>query len=189
VNSHGTSLPDTVVRTDLLTQSPRYIPPKLNLEKSNIKNSENTALFLTSCFEYILSGVVLNAGPPFREAELQNCKPIPIHHPMDKPSSSASNAIIIGPFVATIAIALVFTLYMVLIPAKWLKHIMQLTHTSWDYRLLIVVFGICYLAVAWVGEKYVFQRLARLIGRAKQAITKRPKKRKEYKLIQERMLF
>lgn len=51
-----------------------YIPPKLDIEKSNIKNSENTALFLSSCFEYILSGVVLNAGPPFRQSAAHNCK-------------------------------------------------------------------------------------------------------------------
>lgn len=51
----------------------RYIPPRINHEKSNIKNSENTVLFLVSCFEYILAGVVLNAGPPFRESALKNC--------------------------------------------------------------------------------------------------------------------
>jgi cation-transporting P-type ATPase 13A2 len=51
-----------------------YIPPHLNPNKSNIKNSENTALFLTSCFEYIFAGVVLNGGPPFRVGMWQNCK-------------------------------------------------------------------------------------------------------------------
>jgi cation-transporting ATPase 13A2 len=52
----------------------RFIPPKLKHDKSNIKNSENTALFLTSCFEYIFSGVILNAGPPFRQKAINNCK-------------------------------------------------------------------------------------------------------------------
>lgn len=55
-------------------EQPWYIPPKIKHEKSNIKNSENTALFLTSCFEYVFSGVVLNAGPPFRQRISQNCK-------------------------------------------------------------------------------------------------------------------
>jgi hypothetical protein len=53
----------------------RYIPPKLNHDKSNVKNSENTALFLVSCFEYILSGAVLNIGPPFRQRMTQNGTP------------------------------------------------------------------------------------------------------------------
>ena len=53
-----------------------YKAPKINPDKSNIKNSENTALFLTSCLEYILAGVVLNAGRPFRQSGLKNCKPL-----------------------------------------------------------------------------------------------------------------
>lgn len=52
----------------------RYMPPHINPDKSNIKNSENTALFLTSCFEYIFIGIVLNAGRPFRQPMNQNCK-------------------------------------------------------------------------------------------------------------------
>lgn len=54
-----------------------YIPPKVKHDESSIKNSENTALFLVSCFEYVLSGVLLNAGPPFRQGTLQNCKLAP----------------------------------------------------------------------------------------------------------------
>jgi cation-transporting P-type ATPase 13A2 len=55
-------------------QQPWFMPPTVNPEKSNIENSENTVLFLTSCFEYIFSGVVLNAGRPFRQPALQNCR-------------------------------------------------------------------------------------------------------------------
>lgn len=56
----------------------RFIPPYVDPEKSNIKNSENTALFLVSCFEYIFIGVVLNAGRPFRQPMTQNCEHFPI---------------------------------------------------------------------------------------------------------------
>jgi cation-transporting P-type ATPase 13A2 len=51
-----------------------FIPPHIDPEKSNVENSENTVLFLTSCFEYIFAGVVLNAGRPFRQSAWQNCK-------------------------------------------------------------------------------------------------------------------
>lgn len=51
-----------------------YIPPRIGHDESDTKNSENTALFLISCFEYVFSGVVLNAGPPFREKTHRNCK-------------------------------------------------------------------------------------------------------------------
>ncbi len=55
-------------------EQPWYKAPKVNPDKSNIKNSENTALFLTSCFEYILAGIVLNGGRPFRQPALKNCE-------------------------------------------------------------------------------------------------------------------
>lgn len=76
---------------------------------------------------------------------------------------------------------------MVLGPAHWLKKLMQLTKVSWDFKFFIVALGLAYFLTAWLGEKFIFQRLARIIGRTRQAITKRTKKRKEYKLIQERM--
>lgn len=37
-------------------------------------NSENTALFLLSCFQYILTSIVLSVGPPFRQAMTSNGK-------------------------------------------------------------------------------------------------------------------
>lgn len=52
----------------------RYLPPHLDREKSNITNSQNTTLFLLSCFQYILSAIVLSIGPPFRRSMAQNCK-------------------------------------------------------------------------------------------------------------------
>lgn len=51
-----------------------YVPPRVGHDESSIKSSENTALFLISCFEYILSGIALNVGPPFRQSTMQNCK-------------------------------------------------------------------------------------------------------------------
>jgi cation-transporting ATPase 13A3/4/5 len=88
-----------------------------------------------------------------------------------------------------ISIALLITLDLVLGPAKWVSHLMQLTYISWEFKLLIICLGMLYLALAWIGEHYVFQRVARVIGHATKAITKKSKKRKEYKLIQEKMLF
>jgi cation-transporting P-type ATPase 13A2 len=51
-----------------------YIPPHLDRQRSNVQNSENTTLFLISCYEYILSGIVLSVGPPFRQSMAQNCE-------------------------------------------------------------------------------------------------------------------
>ncbi|KAB5563391.1 hypothetical protein GE09DRAFT_1112275 [Coniochaeta sp. 2T2.1] len=150
----------------LVREQPWFIPPKLKHDHSNIKNSENTALFLTSCFEYILSGVVLNAGRPFRQRAIDN-----------------------WPFVAMIGVALLVTLDLVFAPAKWVSHLMQLTYISWDFKLVIIGLGGLYFVLAYIGEHYVFQTVAWVIGRLVTAVTKKTKKRKEYKLIQEKMLF
>ena len=92
-----------------------------------------------------------------------------------------------GPFVTTISIALLITIYMVLGPARWLRELMQLTKISKHFSLYVMVLGLVYLIVAWTGEHIVFQRLARWIGHAKEKVTRGSKKRKEYKVIQERM--
>ncbi|KAK3951244.1 hypothetical protein QBC32DRAFT_239772 [Pseudoneurospora amorphoporcata] len=146
-------------------EQPWFIPPTVEHEKVNIRNSENTALFLTSCCEYILAGVVLNAGRPFRLPPWNN-----------------------WPFVAAIAATLAFTGYMILGPAAGLVSLMDLTPISWDFKMYIFTLGLMYLVLAWVGEHVIFQRLARLIGKLSQSLTKEPKKRKEYKVILERMI-
>lgn len=88
-----------------------------------------------------------------------------------------------------ISVALLVTLDLVLGPAKWVGHLMQLTYISWDFKLLIIGLGVLYFALAYIGEHYLFQRLARIIGHVTTAVTKKTKKRKEYKVIQEKMLF
>lgn len=160
-----------------------YIPPYVNPEKSNIKNSENTTLFLMSCFEYIFIGVVLSAGKPFRQPMNQNCKSPPIFsiHP------GALLTIYTGPFMTTILAALALVTYMDFAPTRRIKKFMQLTTISPSFKVTLLVLGVIYLILAWIGENYLFQRLARGFGRAKLAITKKAKKRKEYKIILERM--
>ncbi|KAH6626366.1 hypothetical protein B0J18DRAFT_424656 [Chaetomium sp. MPI-SDFR-AT-0129] len=146
-------------------RQPWFIPPVINHDESNIENSENTALFLTSCFEYILAGVVLNAGRPFRRSAIHN-----------------------WPFVATITVTLCISLLMVLYPPGWLYKLMQFTYLSWDFKMVIIGLGVVYFILAWSGEHWVFQPLARLFGKARQTLLKHTKTRKQYKVIQERML-
>lgn len=55
-----------------------YIPPVIDEDKSNIGNSENTTLFLVSCYQYIFAGVVLSVGPPYRQKMKENRKCSPV---------------------------------------------------------------------------------------------------------------
>jgi len=74
-------------------------------------------------------------------------------------------------------------------PAQWVQRLMQLTFIAGDFKLFIVALGLLYLGLAWAGENLVFQRLARVIGQAKEVLTKKQKTRKQYKVILEQMLF
>ncbi|KAL1619491.1 hypothetical protein SLS56_010128 [Neofusicoccum ribis] len=165
-------------------QQPWFQPPILDKNHSNSKNSENTALFLLSCYQYILSAIVLSIGKPFRRPMLSN-----------------------APFVFALAFALVVSTYMLLFvapdprpriavheqvgyegQAKWLYDLMELTPLSGGFKAFVLALGVGGFAVAWVCEKHVFQVLARVIGRVRVRLQPgKQKKRKEYKVIAERM--
>ncbi|KAH8821701.1 P-type ATPase-like protein [Xylogone sp. PMI_703] len=143
-------------------RQPWFIPPHLDKEKSNIENSENTTLFLVSCFEYILSGIVLSVGRPFRQSMAHNL-----------------------PFVVTIVVAFLFSTYMLFDPSPGVASFMQLTAMTWDFKVFIFILGLGYLSVAWTSEHYVFPGLARFAGRLKTVLARSPKRRKTYKVIAE----
>ncbi|KAG5947372.1 hypothetical protein E4U53_006425 [Claviceps sorghi] len=141
-----------------------YIPPDIGYEKPSVQNSENTALFLSSCFEYIFSGILLNTGPPFRQSSTKN-----------------------WPFTITVTAALAITVYMICSPAHWLKKLMELSSIGRDYRLFLLLLGVLYFLFAWVFDRHLAMLLARSIGFVQHKITHKAKKRKQYKIIQEQM--
>ncbi|KAL1958314.1 hypothetical protein VTO42DRAFT_4631 [Malbranchea cinnamomea] len=142
-----------------------YKPPKLHHNDTGIKNSQNTALFLVSCFQYILSGIVLSVGRPFRQ-------------PM------ASNV----PFVVTILVTLMFSTYMLFYPAKWLYRLMELTYMSTLFKDWLLALAIGGFIVAYVSERRLFPVLARFIGRSYQRLLPSKKKeRRKYKVLLEVM--
>lgn len=143
-----------------------YLPPVIDKNHSNSLNSQNTALFLVSCFQYILSAVVLSVGKPFREPMSRNL-----------------------PFITTIFVTLAITAYMLFDPAQWVMQWMELTYMDVPFKVFIMGLGLGNFALAYVSERYLFPGLAKWIGVLKVKIggEKWRKKRKEYKLIAESM--
>ncbi|KIW47204.1 hypothetical protein, variant [Exophiala oligosperma] len=152
-----------LVAFETVQQQPWYIPPRLNKQKSNVDNSQNTALFLVSCFQYTFSGVVLSVGPPFRQSMTKNV-----------------------PFCVTLAVASLISLYMLLDPAIWLSNFMDLTEMSLGYELFLLALAAAGFALAYLAERNIFPIMAKYLGRLKLKLRpKHPKIRKKYKVIYE----
>ncbi|KAF2841422.1 hypothetical protein M501DRAFT_1000630 [Patellaria atrata CBS 101060] len=154
-----------LIAFETVQQQSWFVPPVLDKEHSNSRNSENTALFLVSCYQYILSAIVLSIGPPFRQSMRHNM-----------------------PFVITMVVALAVCTYMLFDPAPWIVRAMELTDMSWNFKVFLVALGVGGFVCAYAAERYLFSLLARWIGKVRQRA--RPgvaKKRKEYKIIAEEM--
>jgi cation-transporting ATPase 13A2 len=142
-----------------------YMPPIIDKDHSNSLNSQNTALFLVSCFQYILSAVVLSVGKPYREPMSRNT-----------------------PFITTIFVTLAITAYMLFDPSQTVMSWMELTFLDVPFKLFIMGLGLGNFAMAWVSERYLFPGLSKWIGVLKVKLNPRWKKeRKAYKVIAESM--
>ncbi|KAJ5888886.1 hypothetical protein N7495_008927 [Penicillium taxi] len=142
-----------------------FEPPQLDVNKSNILNSENTSLFLFSCFQYILTSIVMNVGRPFRQ-------PITLN----------------APYLCTIVLDLLIVAYMLFRPSEWVKSVMELTFMSDSFRGLILVLAFGMFVLAWLGETVVFPRLARILGHFRVRLQPNyQKKRRQYKVLLDQM--
>ncbi|OAX83464.1 hypothetical protein ACJ72_02182 [Emergomyces africanus] len=142
-----------------------YVPPRRILDDTNVKNSQNTALFLLSCFEYIFSGPVISVGRPFRQPMTSNV-----------------------PFVVTIIVTFLFSTYMLFEPARWIFNFMQLTEMSTWFKIWIMGLALVGFAVAWLGERHIFPRLARLVGVIHcRLCPDQAKQRRRYKILHEEL--
>jgi cation-transporting ATPase 13A2 len=149
-------------------QQPWYQPPVLDPEHSNSLNSQNTALFLVSCFQYTLSAVVLSIGRPYREPMSRNL-----------------------PFISTIFLALALSTYMLFDPADWVMRAMELTDMDNGFKMLLLALGLGNFGVAYVAENLLLPGLAKWIGVLKVKVggARWAKRRKEYKVIQAGMMM
>jgi cation-transporting ATPase 13A2 len=146
-------------------KQPWYQPPVLDPEHSNSLNSQNTALFLVSCFQYILSAVVLSVGKPYRE---------PMSHNL--------------PFMISIFVTLAITAYMLFDPSEAVARWMEITFLDTQFKVFVMALGLGNFVTAYVSERYLFPGLSKWIGVLKVKV--RPgwrKERKQYKVIAEAM--
>jgi hypothetical protein len=90
------------------------------------------------------------------------------------------------PFVVTIVVTLLMSLYMLLDPAEWLSNFMDLTEMSLDFKWTLLILAGIGFAIAYVAERRIFPTMAKYIGRLKRLLwPSHEKKRKRYKEILE----
>lgn len=88
---------------------------------------------------------------------------------------------------ATITASLLVCVYFVFSPAHWLKKLMKLTPISLDFKLTIIILATTYLLAGWMFEQHIAKTVVAAFANLKQRITRRPKQRKSYKVILEKM--
>ena len=147
-----------------MQSQPWYIPPKVGVDKAQIANSENTTLFLISCYQYILAAVVLSVGPPYREKMSRNVL-----------------------FVGVVAAALGVSTCLVVYPGSWATEVMQLTPVSGGFKVLILGLAAAGFGVSYWAEKNFFLMLAVWVGWVSRRVGGGEKKRKVWKVLEKEM--
>ena len=122
---------------------PWYIKPVPSDSDSDVKSSDNTALFLFTNMQYILNAVVLSTGPPYRE---------PMHKNL--------------PFLMNLVFAVGLSLLLFRIDQDtWWGDFMQLTNMSLQAYFVIVVAAAVNLTLLYQGEQRVYKKVAQIYKR------------------------
>ncbi|KAK9469609.1 hypothetical protein V1512DRAFT_269183 [Lipomyces arxii] len=147
----------------LVQQQPWYTPPIAGSDDSHVQSSDNTSLFLASCYQYIFIAIVLSIGAPYREGMTKNL-----------------------PFMLTIAGTTILVTFVLYVPPRWLFNLLVLTEMSVAFKSLILVNAVFNFAASWIGEKYIFPALSLAITRSRRAYNGgRRKLRKRFKMLAE----
>ncbi|KAG0083097.1 hypothetical protein BGZ92_011085, partial [Podila epicladia] len=125
----------------IIRHQPWYTPPVYDSEEKNIECFENTALFLLSCFQYLLVAIVFSVGPPFRKPMVTN-----------------------RPFVIITAGLVLLSAIMVLFPTPWLSEVMQLVKIPFSFRAFILIMAGVNFALSLFCESFMFPIVACWIG-------------------------
>ena len=87
-----------------------------------------------------------------------------------------------------VVVTTLFSAYLLLDPAPWLVDLVELSYLSLPFKLFLLILAVAGFLVAFVGEHYIFVWLSQYIGKVHDRMwPRRKKKRKEYKVWQEKM--
>ncbi|OWZ71730.1 hypothetical protein AYX14_02820 [Cryptococcus neoformans] len=135
-----------------------YTKPDTNVDKLETFNFENSALFLVSCFQYILVAGVFSVGPPYRKPLYTN------------PS-----------LVICLTVLTSFSAYILLSPAASIAVILDITDLKFTFRLQLLAVAAVNILASFAFEKFAERPISRMIVFAKRWKGRRGKRR-DYRL-------
>ncbi|KAK9462203.1 uncharacterized protein V1516DRAFT_711632 [Lipomyces oligophaga] len=144
-------------------REPWYEPPVTGSDDNHVQSSDNTSLFLASCFQYIFVAVILSVGPPYREPMSQN-----------------------KPFLVTIFMTALIVTYILVMPPKWLFKLLVLTEMAFEFKAFIVLLAMLNFGMSMVADRFILDRIAISIRAIRRTLQGgRRKIRKRYKVLME----
>ncbi|CAD6590446.1 MAG: hypothetical protein TREMPRED_005733 [Tremellales sp. Tagirdzhanova-0007] len=152
-------------------RQPWYTEPDVNNDKLETFNYENSALFLISCFQYILVAGVFSVGPPYR-----------------KPIYTNPSLIICLTGLGA------FSTYVLLIPARPISLILDIIDFAFRFKLELLMIAVINIAVCFGFERFAERPIARGISQAKRFMRSKKGRRDrkqggehQYKIIEGNM--
>ncbi|WRT67812.1 uncharacterized protein IL334_004786 [Kwoniella shivajii] len=121
-------------------RQPWYTAPDTNVDKLETFNYENSALFLVSCFQYILVAGVFSVGPPYRKPLYTN------------------------PSLVICLLGLgAFSTYVLLSPAQPIALILDIIQLPLQFKFELLVIAVINIAAAFGFEKFGEKPIGRMI--------------------------
>ncbi|GLB37530.1 putative P5-type ATPase cation transporter [Lyophyllum shimeji] len=146
-----------------IRQQEWYAPPPSypQDDELNVKNYENTVLFLVSCFQYILIAAVFSIGPPYRKSMWTN-----------------------GWLMSAICVLSLFNLLVLLSPPRLVASILNLIVLVYSARLVLFLAVIINVVVSLTFEEWGTRWMAGLIGSFMKWWRGRKRAKKAYKVVE-----
>ncbi|WVO12601.1 hypothetical protein L204_100206 [Cryptococcus depauperatus] len=141
-------------------RQPWYTKPDTNIDKLETFNYENSALFLASCFQYILVAGVFSVGPPYRKPLYTN-----------------------PTLVICLLVLVSFSTYVLLSPANSIALILDIIHFNFSFKLQLLLIVLVNVAASSAFEKFGERPISRLIVSMKRWKWRRERKR-DYKPLE-----
>ncbi|KAI0268689.1 P-type ATPase [Gloeopeniophorella convolvens] len=146
-------------------RQPWYFPAKPDVDSDDdhlqASNYENTALFLLSCFQYILVAAVFSIGPPYRKPMWTN-----------------------GWLMLSLIALSLFNISVLLVPTRFMSAVLELMPIPVSARMTLLWAAIINVAVSVAFERWGAQLVAEVVGMLLSRRRRRVKDNRTYKAIE-----